>query len=277
MARLGMMGFFSIHPKNPAAEETVDRDFAILVHEWKIPIGASTPDPMVMLDFNYFTFNSTVWPGTEPLVVKKDQKVRIRLANLSMNSHPIHLHGFEFTVVAQGAKRMKPSAQYEAVTINVPVGETRTIEFVADQPGDWALHCHKAHHVMNAMDHETPNLLGVNQTDIEKRIRKLLPHYRAMGENGMGEMFEMGQHMHMGGPPNFLPMGSPGPFGVIDMSGMFTVLKVREDLTNYNDPGWYQTKIKGELRTSGFHKRTVQSLDPEATRPSDFIESRQIP
>lgn len=235
---MGMMGFFIIHPKNPTKEEIVDRDFAIMLMEWAIPIGGATPNPMVMLDFNYFTFNSKVWPGTDPLVVRKDQKVRIRLANLSMNSHPIHLHGYEFTVVAHGARRMKPSAQFEAVTINVPVGDARDIEFIANEPGDWALHCHKSHHTMNGMEHDIPNLIGVNQKETEEKIRKLLPNYMGMGSNGMGEMYDM--HHHMEGPPNYLRMGSPGQFGVIELAGMFTVLKVRQGITNYNDPGWFQ-------------------------------------
>jgi FtsP/CotA-like multicopper oxidase with cupredoxin domain len=233
---MGMMGLFIIHPLNPSEDEIVDRDFAIIMNEWAIPPGASTPDPFVMLDFNYFTFNGKVWPGTEPLVVKKGEKVRIRLANLSMNNHPIHLHGYEFTVVAHGAGRMKPTAQFNAVTIDVPVGDTREIEFIADAPGDWALHCHKSHHTMNGMEHDIPNLIGVDQRAVEEKIRKLIPGYMAMGSTGMGEMFDM--HM-MHGPKNYLKFGSPGPFGTIEMGGMFTVLKVREDITNYNDPGWY--------------------------------------
>lgn len=237
---LGMMGFFIIHPKKPTPAEKVDRDFAIMLMEWAIPVGASTPDPMVMLDFNYFTFNSRVFPGTDPLVVKKGEKVRIRFANLSMNSHPIHLHGYEFTVVAQGAKRMKRSAQYEAVTINVPVGDTRDIEFIANEPGDWALHCHKSHHTMNGMVHDIPNMIGVNQSEIDKKIQKLFPQYISMGSTGMGQMFEMDHHMHMGRPSNYLKLGSPGPFGTIELSGMFTILKVREGITHYSDPGWYQ-------------------------------------
>jgi FtsP/CotA-like multicopper oxidase with cupredoxin domain len=235
---MGMVGFFIIHPKDPTDEEKVDRDFAIMLNEWFIPIGGKTPDPLVMLDFNYFTFNSTVWPASEPLVVKKGEKVRIRLANLSMDSHPIHLHGYEFSVTGLGAKRLKPSAQYESVTINVPVGDTRDIEFIADNEGDWALHCHKAHHVMNGMEHDLPNLLGVNQNTIEKKIKKLLPDYMAGGENGMWDMAEMTHSME--GPPNYLKMGSPGPYGLIEMGGMFTVLKVRENLSSYQDPGWYQ-------------------------------------
>lgn len=235
---LGMVGLFIVHPKNPSEEERVDRDFVIMLHEWAIPIGATTPDPMVMVDFNYFTFNGTVWPETEPLVVKQGQKVRIRFGNLSMDSHPIHLHGYEFAVTAHGARRMKPSAHYDAVTVNVPVGETRDIEFVANAPGDWTLHCHKAHHVMSGMQHDIPNLIGVDQSKAIQKISKLLPGFMPMGSTGMGEMFNM--HHHMKGPPNMIPYGSPGPFGTIDMSGMFTVLKVREGITSYNDPGWYQ-------------------------------------
>ena len=233
---LGMMGFFIIHPKE---EEKIDRDFVIMLNEWAIPIGASTPNPLVMLDFNYFTFNSKVWPGAAPLVVKKGEKVRIRFANLSMNSHPIHLHGYEFTVVSHGAKPLKPSAQYEAVTVNVPVGDTRDIEFIADAPGDWALHCHKSHHTMNGMEHNLPNLIGVKQQASTQAIQKIFPEYKPMGTSGMGEMYDMHKHHQMQGPQNYLKMGTPGQFGTIELSGMFTVLKVREGITNYNDPGWY--------------------------------------
>lgn len=236
---LGMMGFFVIHPKNPIEEEKVDKDFAIMLGEWAIPIGASTPDPMVMLDFNYFTFNGKVWPGIDSLVAKKGEKVRIRLANLSMNSHPIHLHGYEFTVVRNGAKRLKPSAQYDAVTINVPPGETREIEFIANAPGDWPLHCHKTHHTMNGMQHDIPNLIGVHQDKAFERLKKILPEAMPMGSAGMGEMFDIHSRHHQTGPSNYLKLGSEGQFGVIELSGMFTLLKVREDLENDQDPSWY--------------------------------------
>ncbi len=198
-----------------------------------------------MTDFNYFTFNSTVWPETEPLVVKQGEKVRMRFGNLSMDSHPIHLHGYEFRVTAHGAKRMNPSAQYEVVTVNVPVGETRDIEFEAIYPGDWTLHCHKAHHVMNGMEHNQPNFVGVDQADATRRIKELLPKYMAMGSKGMGELFD--EHSHMKAPPNLMKYGSPGPFGTIEMSGMFTVLKVRNDITDYRDPGWYENPPEPSL------------------------------
>lgn len=226
---LGMMGFFIIHPRAP---EPVDRDFAIMLHEWAIAPGTSRPNPAVMTDFNIFTFNSRVWPGTDPLVVKRGERVRVRFGNLSMDSHPIHVHGHQFEVTGTDAGTIQPSARFREVTTDVPVGATRNIEFVADAPGDWAFHCHKSHHTMNAMNHDLPNMIGVQPSDA--KIRQVLPGFMSMGETGMGDM------MTMGLPKNTLPMMTgKGPYGDIEMGGMFTVLKVREGITTYEDPGWY--------------------------------------
>ena len=231
---LGMMGFFVIHPKTPPPER-IDRDFAIFLAEWFVEPGAATPNPSVMTDFNLFTFNSRVYPGADPLVVRLGQRVRIRIANLSMDSHPIHLHGHRFWIIETDGGQIPKSAQWPETTVNVHPGSTRTVEFVADAPGDWALHCHKSHHTMNAMSHDIPNMLGVDQSDA--KINKLLKGYMAMGETGMGDMAEM----HMPGPKNTIPMMmGKGPFGAVGMGGMFTVLKIREGIRSYEDPPPYK-------------------------------------
>lgn len=233
---MGMMGFFIIHPKNPP-EPRVDRDFAIFLMEWFIAPGTYTPNPSVMTDFNLFTFNSVSWPGTAPMVVRLGERVRIRLANLSMDSHPIHLHGHFFRMTGTDGGPTPPGAQFPETTVNVPVGATRDVEFAADAPGDWAFHCHKAHHVMGPMGHELPIMLNVDTSGIEEKIQKLLPGYMTMGQDGMSGMGEMG----MPGPENTLRMMSGiGPHGLIEMGGMFTVLKIRDGITSYEDPGWYQ-------------------------------------
>lgn len=274
---LGMMGFFIIHPKNQD-DPPVDRDFAIFLHEWRIPIGAKTPVPFEMLDFNIFTFNSVLFPRAESLVAKLGERVRIRFGNVMMSSHPIHLHGYEFLVTRKGGRRLPPAAQYTEVTVSVSPGETRDIEFIADNPGDWAFHCHKAHHTMNQMTHDMPNLTGINKGDLERRIREYFPDFMGlMNVNGMGDMFEMygtnksrmGEKMRF--PANLSPTGSPGPFGVIEIGGMFTVFKVREGLTSYADPGWYQHpegtvaesiyKEKNESKESHMHNKFNQQSD----------------
>ncbi len=230
---MGMMGFFVVHPRVPESPR-VDRHFVIMLHEWFVAPGASVPNPMIMTDFNLFTLNSRAWPGTVPLVAKKGDRVRVSFGNLSMDSHPFHLHGYRYWHVATDGGTIPPSARVPMTTINVPVGSTQTVEWVADEPGDWAFHCHKSHHTMNPMGHEVPNMLGVKQGALEDRVRKVLPGYMAMGEKGMGGMMDMGR------PRNTLPMMTgAGPFGPIEMGGMFTVFKVREGLTSYDDPGWY--------------------------------------
>ncbi len=232
---LGMEGFFIIHPKKE--RQRIDRDFAVFLHEWDVPFGSATPNPATMTDFNLFSFNGRVFPGTAPLIVRRGQRVRVRLANLSMDSHPIHIHGVHFVETGTDGGPTPVSAQVRETTVNVPPGTTRDIEFVADLPGDWAMHCHKNHHTMNQMAHDLPNLLNVDQSGIEEKVRALLPGYMAMGQTGMGEMADM----QMGGPRNTLPMMTgQGQFGAIEMGGMFTVVKVRDGITSYQDPGPYK-------------------------------------
>lgn len=231
---LGMMGFFVIHPRVPETPR-VDRHFLIMLHEWAVEPGTATPNPAVMTDFNLFTFNSRAFPGTDPLIVRLGQRVRVTFGNLSMDSHPLHLHGYAFQEVATDGGPTPVSARRPETTTNVPVGASRTVEWVADAPGDWAFHCHKSHHTMNPMGHTVPNMIGVDQSGIDEKVRKSLPGYMPMGQTGMGNMMDMGR------PKNTLPMMTgTGPFGPIEMGGMFTVLKVREGITTYEDPGWYK-------------------------------------
>lgn len=233
---MGMMGMFVIHPRE-ATTPAVDRDFVIMLSEWAVPVGARKPDTTVMNDFNVLTMNSRAFPGTAPLVAKLGERVRIRLGNLSATDHhPIHIHGFQFRVTATDGGRIAEAGQWPEATVLVPVGTTRDIEFVADQPGDWAFHCHMLHHVMNQMGHGLPNMLGVDRTRVDRGVQPVLPEYMTMGEHGMGAMTDM----RMPVPKNSIPMqGGKGPFSSIDMGGMFTIIKVREGLTSYDDPGWF--------------------------------------
>ena len=123
---------------------------------------------------------------------------------------------------------MPETRAWPEATTDVPVGAMRAFEFVADAPGDWAFHCHKSHHTMNAMGHDVKNFIGVDAARPAERNRAALaPDYMAMGTRGMAEMGEMEMPL----PDNTLPMMTgTGPFGPIEMGGMFTVVKVREDL-----------------------------------------------
>ncbi len=229
---MGMMGMFVVHAKNAAK---VDRDYCLMLSEWRIIPGTSRPVTTEMLDFNVLTINSKVYPATAPLVARLGERVRIRFGNLSaMDHHPIHLHGFQMVMTEADGGLIPPAARYPSNTILVPVGSTRTVEFVADNLGDWPMHCHMTHHTMNQMGHDVPNVLGMNTQGIGKQLHSLLPGYMSMGDTGMADM------MQMQTPPNSVPMmGGKGQFGPIDMGGMFTVVKVRKQLAGDGDPGDY--------------------------------------
>jgi FtsP/CotA-like multicopper oxidase with cupredoxin domain len=236
----GMMGFFVIHPGDGEAL-AIDRDYCLMLHNWALHPGTYRPDPAVMLEFDLWSINSKVFPATAPLIAGLNERVRIRLGNLSMWNHPMHLHGHRFHVTGSDGDRWPQSLWLPEATHIVGVGQTRDLEFVADNPGDWAFHCHMAHHTMNPMGHALPNPVGVDTRGVEVRMRSLLPGYMGMGANGMSDMSAMAGMMP--GPENTLPMMSgEGPFGPIGMGGMFTVLKVREGLTadDYRDPGSYR-------------------------------------
>ncbi len=235
---MGMMGFWITHPKDPKFQR-VDRDFCFLLNSYDIEPGSATPKVNTMTDFNLWTFNSRAFPGVDPLVCAQNDRVRIRVGNLTMTNHPIHLHGHEFVVTGTDGGWTPPASRWPEVTTDVAVGQMRAIEFDATEPGDWAFHCHKSHHTMNAMGHDVPTLIGVDQSGVLDKIKKLVPDYMAMGDKGMADMGEMEMPL----PDNTLPMMTgTGPYGGVGMGGMFTMLKVRKGLArnDYKDPGWYK-------------------------------------
>ena len=235
---MGMMGFWVTHPKDTNFMR-VDRDFVFLLNNFDIDPGSYTPKVNTMLDFNLFTFNSRVFPGIDSMVVRQGDRVRIRFGNLTMTNHPIHMHGHEFVVTGTDGGWTPPASRWPEVTLDIGVGQMRAIEFVATEPGDWSFHCHKSHHTMNAMGHQVPTMIGVDQRGIAQKINRLVPDYMVMGERGMADMGEMQMPL----PDNTLPMMSgQGPFGGVEMGGMFTVIKVRKDQKpgDYTDPGWYK-------------------------------------
>ncbi len=235
---MGLMGMFVVHPRDRNFRP-VDRDFVFIMSAYDIEPGSYLPKVAEMTDFNMWTWNSRVFPGIDTLPVRRGDRVRVRMGNLTMTNHPIHLHGHHFAVSCTDGGWVPETAQWPETTIDVPVGSVRAFDVLAEYPGDWAFHCHKTHHAMNAMGHDIRTLIGVNQKEITKTVRRLVPDYMPMGSSGMAEMGEMEMPL----PDNTLPMMTGfGPFGPIEMGGMFTVMKIREGLAanDYKDPGWFE-------------------------------------
>jgi manganese oxidase len=144
---MGLNGAFVIHPKKYATP--IDKDFVIMLQQWALAPGNEYLN-LITMDFNWFTFNGHAAPNIPVLTVNQGDRVRLRFANIIMDSHPIHMHGYIWTEVGTEGGPIQPSAQIKGSTILVSAGTTRDVEFTAWNPGVWRLHCHKLHHVVNA-------------------------------------------------------------------------------------------------------------------------------
>jgi FtsP/CotA-like multicopper oxidase with cupredoxin domain len=225
---MGLMGMIVVHPRE-AQSAPPDRDYVYMLSEWKIAPGARRPDPLEMTDFTVLTLNASIFPATEPLLVKSGERIRIRIGNLSaMDHHPIHLHGHVFHTTATDGGIISPGARWPETSVLVPVGSTRTIEFTAGYVGDWAMHCHMTHHVMTQMGHGLPNTIGIDPSVFDEALLASVPEYETMGEDDLPVT-----------PSNSVAMlGGRGPQGYITMGGMFTVLKVRESIEGVDPKAW---------------------------------------
>jgi hypothetical protein len=195
-------------------------------------------------------------------VARTGQRVRIRIGNLSaMDHHPIHLHGHQFKITETDGGPIPASAQWPETTVLVPVGTTRTIELQATA-GDWAMHCHMTHHMMNQMGHGLPNLVGIDPGKLDERVRRVLPGYMTMGHKGMGEDMEMPI------PENSVAMrNAHAKHGVVTMGGMATLLKVRDGLTSFEDPGWYDAPAGTTAIAATAAELRRDGVDPAAPAP----------
>ena len=146
---MGMIGMFIMHPKK-AYEPPVDRDFGLVLQEWALLPNNNVPNTLSM-EFNWLTFNGKAGPDCTPMIVKQGERVRIRMINIGMDHHPIHMHGVQFVMTGTEGGRVPQHLWYDMNTIIVGVAQARNIEFEAKYIGDWMLHCHLPHHMMNQM------------------------------------------------------------------------------------------------------------------------------
>lgn len=146
---MGMIGLFILHPRE-AYQPRVDKDFGLIVQEWAILPNNTIPNTLSM-EFNWLTINGKAGPATTPFIVRLGDRVRIRMVNMGMDHHPMHLHGNTFVVTGTEGGRVPKAAWTPGNTVLVGVAQARDVEFEAKYPGDWLMHCHLPHHMMNHM------------------------------------------------------------------------------------------------------------------------------
>ena len=146
---MGLIGLFIIHPRR-AFTPHVDRDYAFILQEWAILPNNTIPNTLAM-EFNWLTMNGKSGPATTPILCKLGERVRIRIVNLGMDHHPMHIHGHQFYVTGTEGGRIRTTAEEPGNTVLVGVAQARDVEFTANNEGDWHFHCHLPHHMMNQM------------------------------------------------------------------------------------------------------------------------------
>jgi FtsP/CotA-like multicopper oxidase with cupredoxin domain len=146
---MGMIGAFIMHPAE-AYDPPAEKDFAIILQEYAVLPNNPTPNSMSM-EFNWLTLNGKSGPANTPLIVRLGDRVRLRFINLGMDHHPIHMHGHQFVITGTEGGRQPRATWGPNNTVLVGVAQSRNVEFVATNPGDWMIHCHMPHHMMNQM------------------------------------------------------------------------------------------------------------------------------
>ena len=168
---LGMIGLFIIHPKTPHTPYC-HKDFGLILQEFALLPNNPVPNTMAM-EFNWLTINGKAGPATTPMIVKQGERVRLRVVNLGMDHHPMHIHGHQFYVTGTEGGRIPETAWYPGNTVLVGVAQARDVEFEAVYPGNWMFHCHLPHHMMNQM----VSMVGHNMGGADEAQKKQVPGY----------------------------------------------------------------------------------------------------
>jgi len=146
---MGMIGFFVAHPEK-SYKPHADHDFGMILQEWAVLPNNTVPNTSAM-EYNWLTFNGVSAPGITPMIARLGSRVRLRIINMGMDHHPIHLHGNQFVLTGTEGGRAPESTWYPMNTVLVGVAQARVVEFEAKYPGSWMVHCHLPHHMMNNM------------------------------------------------------------------------------------------------------------------------------
>jgi manganese oxidase len=200
------------------------------------------------MEYNWLAFNGKVAPAITPIVVRLGDRVRVRLINLGMDHHPIHLHGNTFWITGHEGARQPEHIWPKRNTVLVGVAQAQDIEFDAKYPGSWMLHCHMPHHMMNQMSSNVGKMTRVRGMqageDMESGMGMLTGSGSATSED-RGPSF--GRGMGVGNTSeNATPNGAQSPMqsmpGMDQKKGMRSMQMTPENLpANANKvPGFPQ-------------------------------------
>ena len=148
---LGLYGAIIIDAATPDPSLAADHEYEVLLQEWLMREGLTYPAmPMDGAQPNYFTINGRAYPATDRIAMRVGETLKVRFIGSNNGFiHPMHIHGGPFQVVAIDGNTLKPSARYQADTVNVGPGQRYDVIWLAREPGKWLIHCHIGHHTTN--------------------------------------------------------------------------------------------------------------------------------
>lgn len=149
---VGLYGALIIEP--PGAQPRYATERTLVLSEWTADAASGRTRGVMDMEGmlpNFFTINGKSYPATETIHVKAGEPVLLRLINAGQFTHPMHLHGTAFRVVAEDGHPVPRGGLRD--TISLASGERADIAFRLP-PGKWILHCHIGHHMTN--DGESP-------------------------------------------------------------------------------------------------------------------------
>ena len=177
---MGLIGLFIAHPAN-SYRPHADHDFGLILQEWAILPNNTVPNTAAM-EFNWLTFNGVSAPAITPMIARQGSRVRLRIVNLGMDHHPIHLHGHQFVITGSEGGRAPETTWYPTNTVLVGVAQAKVVELGAKYPGAWMVHCHLPHHMMNNMaDLLRDRMILTSDTSDEKALRQMETLSKAIG------------------------------------------------------------------------------------------------
>lgn len=142
-----LQGYVPLKPKAPGQTLIVNLEGDMMKYTWSI--------------------NNQAWPKIKPLHVSQNKRVEMVFINHSSMAHPMHLHGHVFEVTEIDGKTLKQGAMRD--TVLVLPSSTVKVQFDADNPGNWMMHCHMLYHqesgmmtIVNYANVKVPNLNALN-------------------------------------------------------------------------------------------------------------------
>ena len=148
---LGLYGALIIDPKDSNDTITADVEYTMQLQEWLKREWLTFPAmPMEGALPNFFTINGKSYPATDAIKMTAGQTLKVRfLGTHTTTTHPMHIHGGPFEVVAIDGETLAETARYKADTVNVAPGQRYDVIWTALRPGKWLVHCHIPHHTTN--------------------------------------------------------------------------------------------------------------------------------